>query len=180
MRTAIAPGQRQSNTRWQQAGEWRVEAVFPTGSTPVCRRTSCRHQRRGRRLPNPGSYTGTRHHSAIGYRDSLPEGSIAQWRPRSPPSALPVRGLQGSYETIRKWCRKFGQQYANQLRRRHPRPGDKWHLDEVFLTIRSMYRSGSYWIPGAQWVKFDITGCFSRLSPGDVTDAASLNKSLLI
>jgi putative transposase len=36
----------------------------------------------------------------------------------------------------RKWCRKFGQQYANQLRRRRPRPGDKWHLDEVFLTIR--------------------------------------------
>jgi putative transposase len=34
-----------------------------------------------------------------------------------------------------KWCRKFGQAYANQLRRRRPRPGDKWHLDEVFLTI---------------------------------------------
>jgi putative transposase len=30
---------------------------------------------------------------------------------------------------------KFGQQYANQLRRRRPRLGDKWHLDEVFLTI---------------------------------------------
>jgi putative transposase len=38
-------------------------------------------------------------------------------------------------ETIREWCRKFGQRYANQLRRRRPRPGDKWHLDEVFLTI---------------------------------------------
>jgi putative transposase len=32
-------------------------------------------------------------------------------------------------------CLKFGQVYANQLRRRRPRPGDKWHLDEVFLTI---------------------------------------------
>jgi putative transposase len=41
-----------------------------------------------------------------------------------------------TYEAIRKCCRKFGQQYANQLRRRRPRPGDKWHLDEVFLTIR--------------------------------------------
>jgi putative transposase len=40
-----------------------------------------------------------------------------------------------SYEAIRKWCRKFGQKYANQLRRRRPQPGDKWHLDEVFLTI---------------------------------------------
>ena len=46
------------------------------------------------------------------------------------------RGVGVTYEAIRKWCRKFGQQYANQLRRRRPRPGDKWHLDEVFLTIK--------------------------------------------
>jgi putative transposase len=47
-----------------------------------------------------------------------------------------VRGVIVSYEAIRKWCRKFGQPYANQLRHRRPRPGDKWHLDEVFLTIK--------------------------------------------
>jgi putative transposase len=46
-----------------------------------------------------------------------------------------VRGVIVSYEAIRKWCRKFGQTYANQLRRRRPKPGDKWHLDEVFLMI---------------------------------------------
>ena len=46
-----------------------------------------------------------------------------------------ARGIIVTYEAIRKWCRKFGQAYANQLRRRRPRPGDKWHLDEVFLTI---------------------------------------------
>jgi putative transposase len=46
------------------------------------------------------------------------------------------RGVVVTYEAIRQWCRKFGQQYANQLRRRRPRPGDKWHLDEVFLTIK--------------------------------------------
>ena len=46
-----------------------------------------------------------------------------------------VRGVIVSYEAIRQWCRKFGQHYANQLRRRRPKPGDKWHLDEVFLTI---------------------------------------------
>jgi putative transposase len=45
------------------------------------------------------------------------------------------RGVILTYEAVRYWCRKFGQAYANQLRRRHPRPGDKWHLDEVFLTI---------------------------------------------
>jgi putative transposase len=45
------------------------------------------------------------------------------------------RGIVVSYEAIRKWCRKFGQDYANKLRRRRPRPGDKWHLDEMVLTI---------------------------------------------
>jgi putative transposase len=45
------------------------------------------------------------------------------------------RGIIVSHEAIRTWCRRSGQDYANQLRRRRPRPGDKWHLDEVFLTI---------------------------------------------
>jgi putative transposase len=45
------------------------------------------------------------------------------------------RGIVVSHETIRQWCAKFGQTYANGLRRRRPRPGDTWHLDEVFLTI---------------------------------------------
>src|SRR5262245_51453704 len=49
---------------------------------------------------------------------------------------LMERGVTVSYEAIRKWCHKFSQQYANQLRRRRPRPGDKWHMDEVFLTIK--------------------------------------------
>jgi putative transposase len=46
-----------------------------------------------------------------------------------------ARGIIVTYEAIRKWCRKFGQQYANELRRRCPKPDDTWHLDEVFLTI---------------------------------------------
>ncbi len=45
------------------------------------------------------------------------------------------RGVVVTYETVRQWCRKFGQAYANQLRQRRARPGDKWHLDEVFLKI---------------------------------------------
>jgi putative transposase len=45
------------------------------------------------------------------------------------------RGIVVSYETVRRWCVKFGQQYAGALRRRQPRPGDKWHLDEVFIKI---------------------------------------------
>src|ERR1051325_743266 len=46
------------------------------------------------------------------------------------------RGVVVTYEAIRQWCRKFGQAYANQLRRRRPRPGDKWHLDEMVLTMK--------------------------------------------
>lgn len=48
---------------------------------------------------------------------------------------LAARGIIVTYETVRQWCLKFGQQYANQLRRRRPKTGDKWHLDEVFLKI---------------------------------------------
>ncbi len=48
---------------------------------------------------------------------------------------LAERGIVVTYETVRQWCLKFGQQYANQLQRRRPNPGDQWHLDEVFLKI---------------------------------------------
>jgi putative transposase len=46
-----------------------------------------------------------------------------------------ARGVVVTYETIRSWCAKFGPDYAARLRRWRPRPGDKWHLDEVFVTI---------------------------------------------
>jgi len=48
---------------------------------------------------------------------------------------LAMRGVALSYETVREWCLKFGQTYANNLRRKSPRSGDNWHLDEVFLKI---------------------------------------------
>src|SRR3982750_3080283 len=48
---------------------------------------------------------------------------------------LAARGIEGSHETVRQWARKFGQGFANQIRRRLPCPGDKGHLDEVCLMI---------------------------------------------
>jgi putative transposase len=48
---------------------------------------------------------------------------------------LAERGITVTYETIRRWCLKFGQHYANKLRRRRGRLGDTWHLDEVFVSI---------------------------------------------
>ncbi|MFD5513701.1 IS6 family transposase [Streptomyces sp. NPDC127051] len=50
------------------------------------------------------------------------------------------RGVIVSYETIRRWCLKFGQAYANALRRRRPQPGDKWHLDEVSIKINGVQK----------------------------------------
>jgi len=48
---------------------------------------------------------------------------------------LAFRGIEVSHETIRQWALKFGQEFANIIRRRLPRPGDKWHLDEVEIKI---------------------------------------------
>lgn len=46
---------------------------------------------------------------------------------------LAERGVFVTHETIRRWCWKFGRSFASGLRRRRPRPGDKWHLDEVLI-----------------------------------------------
>jgi putative transposase len=51
---------------------------------------------------------------------------------------LAERGITVSYETIRRWCQKFGQSFAHAMRRRRPRPGDKWHMDEVFVRIQGV------------------------------------------
>ncbi len=48
---------------------------------------------------------------------------------------LAERGVVVTYETVRQWCRTFGATDANTLRRRRPQPGDKWHLDAVFISI---------------------------------------------
>jgi putative transposase len=48
---------------------------------------------------------------------------------------LAARGIIVSHETIRQWAAKFGQAFANQIRRRLPRVGDKWHFDEVVIKI---------------------------------------------
>jgi putative transposase len=48
---------------------------------------------------------------------------------------LAPRGVTVTYETIRRWCAKFGRDYARKLKRREGRLGDTWHLDEVFVTI---------------------------------------------
>src|ERR1700719_32304 len=46
---------------------------------------------------------------------------------------LAARGISVTHETIRQWSLKFGREFANRIRRRAPRHGDKWHLDEVVV-----------------------------------------------
>jgi len=63
---------------------------------------------------------------------------------------LAARGIIVSHETVRQWAQKFGQRFANQIRRRLPRVGDKWHLDEVVLKIAGV----KHWL----WRAVDQTG----------------------
>jgi putative transposase len=51
---------------------------------------------------------------------------------------LAEHGVVVSYETVRRWCQKFAATFADRLRRRRPRPGDKWHMDEVFIRIQGV------------------------------------------
>jgi putative transposase len=52
------------------------------------------------------------------------------------------RGIAVSYETIRRWGKKFGPDYARRLRRKFPSRDDIWHLDEVVITISGK----KYWL----------------------------------
>jgi putative transposase len=46
------------------------------------------------------------------------------------------RGVIVSYETIRRWCDKFGAGFAHRVKAARRKPGSTWHLDEVFVTLR--------------------------------------------
>lgn len=54
---------------------------------------------------------------------------------------LAERGIDASYETIWRWCLKFGPAFAKRLRMSRPKPSSTWHIDEVFVRIggRQMY-----------------------------------------
>lgn len=67
------------------------------------------------------------------------------------------RGIVVSYETIRRWAKKFGPEYARRLRRKQPTRNDIWHLDEV----SSVSPAGSTGC-GAQSIRTDM--CSMRSS----------------
>jgi len=51
---------------------------------------------------------------------------------------LAERGVLVTHESIRLWGLKFGAEFTGRLQRRRPRPGDTWHLDEVFIRTRGV------------------------------------------
>ena len=53
---------------------------------------------------------------------------------------LAERGIQTSYETVRRWCIKFGPKYASRLRKRNRGYGDTWYVDEVFVRVDGQQR----------------------------------------
>jgi putative transposase len=57
---------------------------------------------------------------------------------------LAQRGIDVSYETVRRWSVKFGLAYAKTLRKPQPRADVRWHLDEVFVRNSTTYRSSAW------------------------------------
>src|SRR6202521_2597521 len=82
----------------------------------------------------------------------MPCGSIfaAQSASETSRTLLAERGLDISYETVRRWVTKFGPQFARELRNRRPRPTLRWHLDEMVVAIAGRH----FWL----WRAIDDEG----------------------
>jgi putative transposase len=63
---------------------------------------------------------------------------------------LAARGIVVSHETVRQWALRFGREFADRIRRRLPRAGDKCHLDEVATKIAGV----THWL----WRAVDQAG----------------------
>ncbi len=87
---------------------------------------------------------------------------------------LAERGLDVSYETVRRWFLKFGGQVAKNIRSLQPAPSDHWHLDEMVIVIRGK----RHWL----WRAVDNEGTildFLVQSHRDTKAAKKLMRSLL-
>ena len=87
---------------------------------------------------------------------------------------LAKRGLDVSYEPVRRWILKFGPSIAANLRRRRPTPSNHWNLDEMVIVIRGC----RYWL----WRAVDNEGevlDFLVQPRRDANAATKLMKTLL-
>ena len=84
---------------------------------------------------------------------------------------LAERGVIVSYESVRRWCLKFGRSFADKLRRRRPRPGDIWHLDEVFLRINGKQLSLARCRPARRHPRDPCAGSAKMQMPPNVSSS---------
>ncbi len=87
---------------------------------------------------------------------------------------LAERGLDLTYETVRRWVTKFGPLFARELRRRRPQPTSRWHMDEMAITIAGK----RYWL----WRAVDDEGEVLDIlvqSRRDTRAAAKLMRKLI-
>jgi hypothetical protein len=93
-------------------------------------------------MPPPANIERYKHHRFPG--EIISHGVWLYYRfplsYRAVQELLFARGLDVTYEAIRHWCLKFGQDYANRLRRRRARPGDKWHLETSLAPLKTTMR----------------------------------------
>jgi hypothetical protein len=84
------------------------------------------------------------------------------------------RGLDLSYETVRRWVLEFGQALVRNLRRLRPRPSGRWHLDEMVVSIRGQrmipVASRGYHETGSSWR--DVLAWCQCRNPADGSPAA--------
>ena len=78
---------------------------------------------------------------------------------------LAARGIVVSYETIRAWSLRFGRIYAKTFKRRPPKPGDKWFLDEVFASEANCTTSGEPLISTGTCLMFWSRAAVTRRRP---------------
>src|SRR5947208_609388 len=118
------PGEIISHGVWLYYRNHRKTPSFSYGDIRWCLRSrqSISSEVRGVTMKPLALAMGRSHRFPLSYRDVQ--------------ELLLERRIDVTHEAIRQWCLKFGQDYTNRLKRRRAQPGDKWHLDEVFLTIK--------------------------------------------
>ena len=98
-------------------------------------------------MPEPATYPGYRFPAAIiGHAVWLYH--VFGLSLRDVELILAERGVCVTHESIRQWCRRFGADFARKLRRRRPKPGDTWHIDEVLILLRKWLRRST--APGSR------------------------------
>ena len=91
----------------------------------------------GGMTPEPVTYPGYRFPAEI-IRHAVWLCHVFSLSLRDVELILAERGILVTHESVRLWCRRFGTDFARRLRCRRPKPGDTWHIDEVYLRINGV------------------------------------------